>query len=95
MALVLAANYVHVKNHRKREVESECSTCRKCCQVPDPEFYDECWPEPPVEEVQLSMREKLKLNHGDLDGKPNPHNQETWTYMYDFDKDAGKALKKY
>jgi len=64
--------------------------------VEDPEKYDDCWPEPPVEEVPISMREKLLLNkRKQADEEPNPHGQQEWTYVYDFENETEILGKKY
>ena len=68
------------------EKASECSTCRTCCRAKDPDHCDNCFPEPPVEEVELARQDKLKLNERDPEGGVNPHNHPTWEYVYDYDK---------
>ena len=63
--------------------------------IKDPERYEECFPEPPVEEVQLAMEEKLKLNSGDPEGGAHPHNHPNWEYVYDYEKTPAMLGKKY
>lgn len=95
MMFVLTANYAHIHDHRTRPKASECSTCRTCCTVKDPGRYEECFPEPPVEEVQLAMEEKLKLTAGDPEGGAHPHNHPHWEYVYDYQKTPAMLGKKY
>lgn len=92
---VLTANYAHVHDHRTRPKASEWSTYKKCCAVKDPDRYEECFPEPPVEEVQLALQDKLKLNAGDPEGGAHPHNHPHWEYVYDFEKTPVMLGKKY
>ncbi|XP_048589595.1 uncharacterized protein LOC116604577 [Nematostella vectensis] len=96
MLLALAVNVILVHKHRKETRPSEISTCRVCCNIRDPEKYDDCWPEPPVEEVQLSMRQKLLKDKGDKAGfEHNPHGQEKWSYVYDYHREPKPAGKRY
>ena len=48
-----------------------------------------------MEEVQLAMEEKLKLNCGDPEGGAHPHNHPTWEYVYDYEKTPAMLGKKY
>lgn len=95
MMFVLTANYAHIHDQRKVAKASECSVCRTCCTVKDPDRYEDCFPEPPVEEVQLAMQEKLKLSAGDPEGGAHPHNHPTWEYVYDYEKTPILLGKKY
>ena len=92
---VLTANYAHIHDQRKVEKASECSTCRTCCRVKDPDRYKDCFPQPPVEEIDLAMQDKLKLNAGDPEGEAHPHNHPTWEYVYDYEKYSVILGKKY
>ncbi|XP_068700822.1 neuronal membrane glycoprotein M6-a-like [Montipora foliosa] len=92
---VLTANYAHIHDQRKVDKASECSTCRTCCTVKEPDRYEECFPEPPVEKVDLAMQDKLKLNAGDPEGRAHPHNHPHWEYVYDYEKSAEILGKKY
>ena len=96
MLVALIVNLLQVHKHQKENLPSEWSTCKACCRVEDPEKYDDCWPEPPVEEVQVSMREKLRLNQKTQEeDEPNPHGQQEWSYIYDFEKETAYVGKKY
>ena len=95
MLFVLTANYAHVHDQRRVEKASECSTCRTCCTVKDPDRYEDCFPEPLVEEVQLALQEKLKIDAGDPEGGAHPHNHPKWNYVYDFEKAPLMPGKKY
>ncbi|KAK3696702.1 hypothetical protein QZH41_013067 [Actinostola sp. cb2023] len=96
MLIALIVNLLQVHKHIKAELPSEWSTCKACCDVEDPDKYDDCWPEPPVEEVPISMREKLQRNHVTHDGnEPNPHGQAGWSYIYDFEQETEIIGKRY
>ena len=48
-----------------------------------------------MEEVQLAMEEKLKLNAGDPEGGAHPHHHPHWEYVYDYEKAPAMPGKKY
>ena len=76
------------------EKASECSTCRTYCRVKEADRYEDCFPEPPVEEVELAMQDKVKLNAGDPEGGAHPHNHPTWEYWYGYDQSTVIRGKK-
>lgn len=92
---VLIVNYVYVYDYRRRFKVLECFICWICCIVKDLDCYEQCFLEFLVEEVQLVLEEKLKLNVGDFEGGVYFYNYFYWEYVYDYEKILVIFGKKY